>query len=83
MHLFARMHELMAVSRSQTSNPCFLVQELSDRLKEESSRTAEAITAADTARQQQHLLQAELAASQTTARMVPGLQVGSALGYSC
>ncbi|KAF6264159.1 hypothetical protein COO60DRAFT_1698426 [Scenedesmus sp. NREL 46B-D3] len=50
------------------------VKELSDRLNDQASRTAEAIAAADTARQQQHALQAELAAAQSTARMVPGLQ---------
>lgn len=52
------------------------LQELSDRLKEESARTAEAIGAADAARQQQNAVQAELAAAQAQARMVPGLQVG-------
>jgi hypothetical protein len=52
-----------------------VLQDLSDRLQEEASRTADAIAAADTSRQQQHVMQAELAAAQATARMVPGLQV--------
>ncbi|WIA35453.1 hypothetical protein OEZ86_003892 [Tetradesmus obliquus] len=50
------------------------IMDVSDRLREEASRTADAIAAADTARQQQHVLQAELAAAQASARMVPGLQ---------
>jgi chromosome segregation ATPase len=66
----------MSFKKHKTHQPSYLLcpQDLSDRLREEASRTADAIAAADTARQQQHVMQAELAAAQATARMVPGLQ---------
>jgi hypothetical protein len=78
-HMHHTNDHLTVVTSKQSRIALWHLQELSDRLKEEASRTADAIAAADTARQQQHVLQAELAAAQTTARMVPGLQVGGGL----
>lgn len=51
-------------------------QDMSDRLSAESAKTAGAIAALEALRQQQQLLQQELAAAQATARTVPALQVG-------
>ncbi|KAF8060606.1 SCLT1 [Scenedesmus sp. PABB004] len=60
--------------RADAGGPRGAAQELSDRLRDEAGRTADALRVAEAARQQAALAQAELATSQATARMVVSLQ---------